>query len=1137
MYDYRHFSPVCQLGAQPNRSTGKSVTPTALKSVFRMAIFFAISIFALGLAPRSAAAQTCTSPLCLFKNYFVTGDYVVGGVGLDGLGGTNGLATGTINIPDIIQCNATSAASCPLVPAGADAVAAWLIWITVESSSSPGAGQKGFFNGYPITGANVGNPKAPVSWSSGGCSGSSQGSKTMVAYIADVRPFLSLGSDGRPLINGSYTVQLPDNGANGVGSIPSTLGASLVIIYRLGSPSGPGAPPTPPLKSIVMYAGAYAPSNNVSSDFIQNIVGFYQAAGSLGADMTQIAGNGAQKKSETVSFNNVQLNSLYGSLPPFPGIYNGSWDNPRWSLDGLNVVKANDDTESTTVAPTPTNGNCVNWGAVIFSTPVPNYDNDGLLDVWKQGQGYNSINVTNNDYSGPRVALPGAVSGLTSTPPAVHPDVFVEVDYLSNMDKSAGSYQHSHLPKQRALDMVGDAYARHGIHVHYDVGSAYASQCSTTNPMQCPDPYIIQNGTGGNAISEGIFVCTATHCAFPGTPTVGWKGGFLSTKYNSSLSVPYGFSPALGNFQPGRASSYNYLLGAHALGFPRTQWIAAGEAPNLKSLAGTGLPTLVSIVVNNQGIGTITLLTSPLLLKPGDASCSDLNCDRVTVTGALQAGNAALNGTYTFLSTPSSSCTTTMCTTTLQIQTSGVVSGTYDYSSEPDLAVGYGGPTTIGGYSDIGGPDSATAFGLWAADDTPGCQPDPSVLLNAGQVYCIDQTGTALQQAGTILHEGGHNKMLTHGGTRYLDSSNPFSPTYGLNCSSNHLTMMNYLFQVRGFADNLGIVDYSGQTLPDLDEANLNEANGIGYDLSTNAAAAHYSRWFAPPNNLDVQLQTQTGGRYAKRHCDGTPVGPNEPPAVRVEGNTFSINFDWNNNLIIPDLIEPVAWQDVNFNGSNSASPDAPFKGFNDWAAPPDGSVPTQTVDLRQVGAEWNDLGLSSGGSVYSGGGSVYSGGGSVFSGGGSVYSGGGSVYSGGGSVYSGGGSVYSGGGSTEQDVVTVNSTQDAPTGLTAVLGNKTVVLNWTAPSGQINNYDIWRATGSFPNTSNVVANYKLFSKIGSVNRTTNPTPPPKTLPPATTFTDSAVKNNTSYTYFVTAKNVAGAQSGNSIPAVIVVKF
>jgi hypothetical protein len=170
-----------------------------------------IYLITLSLLVVLGSAQTglAQSPLNFFNNYFVTGDYVLGGVGLRGLG-VQGYATGTINIPD------TSYPSNPSrVPEGADIVAALLYWQTVESSQSSFAGQQGFFRGYPITGSVLGNPNAPVSWSSGGCSGSSNGSKTMRSYRADVRPYLKVDANGNVQPNISYQVRLADSGSNG----------------------------------------------------------------------------------------------------------------------------------------------------------------------------------------------------------------------------------------------------------------------------------------------------------------------------------------------------------------------------------------------------------------------------------------------------------------------------------------------------------------------------------------------------------------------------------------------------------------------------------------------------------------------------------------------------------------------------------------------------------------------------------------------------------------------------------------------------------------------------------------------------------------------------------------------------------
>src|SRR5215469_3487587 len=220
------------------------------------------------LCVQAAWSQT-TPPLSFENNYFVTGDYVVAGVGLRGLG-VNGYATKQFTMPDANSVPSSG------VPLGADIVDAFLYWETVESSQTTFTGQNGFFRpvfpggpatSYPITGLVLGNPNAPVSWSSGGCAGSSQGSKTIRVYGADVRPFLHLDSAGN--VNGTYEVSLADSGSNG-GSAPLTLGASLIIIYRAHTPSLP-------LTSVVIYDGAFDPANG-SSTMTQTLQGFYQAA-------------------------------------------------------------------------------------------------------------------------------------------------------------------------------------------------------------------------------------------------------------------------------------------------------------------------------------------------------------------------------------------------------------------------------------------------------------------------------------------------------------------------------------------------------------------------------------------------------------------------------------------------------------------------------------------------------------------------------------------------------------------------------------------------------------------------------------------------------------------------------------------
>jgi hypothetical protein len=388
--------------------------------------------------------------------------------------------------------------------------------------------------------------------------------------------------------------------------------------------------------------------------------------------------------------------------------------------------------------------------------------------------------------------------------------------------------------------------------------------------------------------------------------------------------------------------------------------------------------------------------------------------------------------------------------------------------------------------------------------------------------------GTIPVQIGTMAHELGHALSLTHGGTFYL-SANPANasvPTYDLNCKPNFVSVMNYLFQVRGFADNDSIsnygFDYSAQSLPLLDETALDESAGIG-------PAQHLTRWYSTPNALDVKLQNQTGGRYATAHCDGTPQLPTEPPEVRVDA-TPGGPLDWNNDLILPDSVTSAL--DINHNGIVG---DAPFTGFNDWSA----------ISLQQIGARSGAFGFSQGGGLKSGGGGLKSGGGGIDGDGGGLKSGGGGLKSGGGGLKSGGGGLKSGGGGTEQDEDTATSTLTAPTGLTCTItqknvpgctpqsdgtfleSSKSVPLTWASPGyGQIRSYLVWRALGSFPTTQQVLLNFSKFSKTQTVSG----------APPSTFTVDTTVKNNNTYTYFVVAVNKQGTQSGPSAPIVVTVK-
>jgi uncharacterized repeat protein (TIGR01451 family) len=157
--------------------------------------------------------------------------------------------------------------------------------------------------------------------------------------------------------------------------------------------------------------------------------------------------------------------------------------------------------------------------------------------------------------------------------------------------------------------------------------------------------------------------------------------------------------------------------------------------------------------------------------------------------------------------------------------------------------------STSSGCAELPGNDFQVALGGWnvGAGDLDGDGlPDANV-------------GTIQQQAGTLMHELGHNLNLGHGGGD------------GVNRKPNYLSIMSYTFQVSGIPPTdpdgpggplVGRVDYSRAALANLNENSLNEAAGIG-DGTDNT-------FFFCPGGA---VRGATGNGPIDWNCDGNTTG------------------------------------------------------------------------------------------------------------------------------------------------------------------------------------------------------------------------------------------------------------------------
>lgn len=202
---------------------------------------------------------------------------------------------------------------------------------------------------------------------------------------------------------------------------------------------------------------------------------------------------------------------------------------------------------------------------------------------------------------------------------------------------------------------------------------------------------------------------------------------------------------------------------------------------------------------------------------------------------------------------------------------------------------------TSSGVAELPGNDFIVSLGSWAS-----------------------QVGTALDQAGTFVHELGHNLNLLHGGGQ------------NENCKPNYLSVMSYTFQTSGLQPG-AVLDYSRTALATLNEGALDETRGIG--------PQPFLAFWGPVSNVDDVDQFGDGMLN-----DDLGAGRGDRP------------LDWNFDRSATGTRVTGDVNNLGFSGCSGDGSD--LRGFDDWA------MVARGIDIRG----FDGMGVSGGAAPRSGG-------------------------------------------------------------------------------------------------------------------------------------------------------------------------
>lgn len=208
-------------------------------------------------------------------------------------------------------------------------------------------------------------------------------------------------------------------------------------------------------------------------------------------------------------------------------------------------------------------------------------------------------------------------------------------------------------------------------------------------------------------------------------------------------------------------------------------------------------------------------------------------------------------------------------------------------------------PTTCGpsGQAEVKGNDGLVALGCGFGN----------ILSDYDVRHGFDTTtvdnsypeGTINQQAGTLLHELGHNLGLDHGGPREIWTGTAWQAVqtadYSMNCKPNYVSVMSYSRQMPGYlgSNSLTTTEWIDQlqigSSSTLVETNLNEGTGVQYPVNPQSGTDTTSKtiiYRAGSSTANLKGSTYATSAIA---INWNNIAPSDETGVRTDLNNFGI--------------------------------------------------------------------------------------------------------------------------------------------------------------------------------------------------------------------------------------------------------